>query len=758
MGELFISKFNNREYISKQLYNSVKDMNDVIPLDFNLDEYNNEVLEEQLIKYKDYFDKMYEGIDENIHLDDEQRKAILADEDISLIIAGAGTGKTTTMASKVKYLVDIKGVPPEKILVMSFTKKSTLELERRICYDFNVPAKVTTFHSLGYMYIKAIFNNRHCYIADDNIRNSIFYEFFKERIFPYKNKIKEIVDIYSKVVGSWIFSRDFLENNEKYETYDDYFNAYKKSVISKMSDEELEKAVKSKIDNELNQENIVTIKDELVKSKGEAIIANYLFCNGIDYEYEKIYEELMDVVYRPDFTLELNGEKVYIEYFGFSDTDPINNSKYLRIRKIKENYHRKHHNKFISINGDREVNIIMKLSSELKRLGFIFNRRSNKEIYYQILSRNPLSQMYNLKDFFYNVIDIIKSSVDRDEYHSIISDYIRMLPPTEKIEAKKQFYYINEFYLYYQDKLYGASDYGFDFSDLIFYANKYVSRLGLSDSLDFKYIIIDEYQDISKERYEFTKSIADRSHAKIVAVGDDWQSIYGFSGSRVEYTYNFQKYFEDSALLKISNTYRNSQNLINYSGDFIMRNDTQIKKNLYSDKELSNPIIFEKYDGAVEDEYEVLKRVILKIHNENPTHKIMVLARNNSMIERCFREVDLIDDIGSKITYVGYEDIFIEGMTIHKSKGLTCDEVIVIGLNNQFPSEGHSKFWIESLFKKPIEDEKIPFAEERRIFYVALTRTRNRVHLLTNVNAKYRSPFVDEIAYIINDKKKTGEK
>lgn len=129
----------------------------------------------------------------------------------------------------------------------------------------------------------------------------------------------------------------------------------------------------------------------------------------------------------------------------------------------------------------------------------------------------------------------------------------------------------------------------------------------------------------------------------------------------------------------------------------------------------------------------------------------MILARTNGMINRCFNEIDLIDDIGTKITFVGYEDIEIDGMTIHKSKGLTCDEVIVIGLNKSFPSEQHDIFWLESLFKQPLVEENIPFAEERRIFYVALTRTKNHVYLLANKNAKYRSPFVDEIAYIVDE-------
>lgn len=754
MEEQFISKLKNKEYISKHLYNNIKHISNIIPIGFDLEKYNNEVLNRYLIEYKEYFDNMYINIDPNIHLDTEQRKAILSDEDFSLIIAGAGTGKTTTMASKVKYLVDKKDIPPEKILVMSFTKKSTLELEKRICYDFNIPAKVTTFHSLGYMHIREIFNNRKCYIVDSNIRRNIFYNYFKEYIFPYKDKIKEFIAIYTNCLNSWLFSKHFMNNYEKYTSFEHYFKAYKEFKIRELkNDQELEKAIKDKIDNSLNQEDILTIKEELVKSKGEAIIANFLFCNGIEYEYEKIYENLMDEnkVYKPDFTLELHGQKVYIEYFGFSDPDPINNKKYQREKELKESYHIKHRNKFISISYTKEENIVSYLTQELEKLGFILHPLSNKQIYDAILSSNPLSQIYPLAEFFYNMIDAIKSSPKRENYYNIIKEYITTLSKEEQNQAQRQFYYIMEFYKYYQKNLYGSNDYGFDFSDLIFYANKYISTIGSNNNLNFEYIIIDEYQDISQERYEFTKNIAIKNNAKIVAVGDDWQSIYGFSGSKVDYTYNFQKYFKDSKLLKISNTYRNSQNLIDYSGKFIMRNEKQIKKDLYSNKSLSNPIRFEIFDSEEEDEYQALKRLILKIHNEHPTHKIMILARNNSMINKCFNEIDLKDDIGTKITFVGYEDIMIEGMTIHKSKGLTCDEVIVIGLNKNFPSENTSTFWLKNLFKQSLLEESIPYAEERRIFYVALTRTKNYVYLLASRNAKYRSPFVDEIAYIINE-------
>ena len=129
----------------------------------------------------------------------------------------------------------------------------------------------------------------------------------------------------------------------------------------------------------------------------------------------------------------------------------------------------------------------------------------------------------------------------------------------------------------------------------------------------------------------------------------------------------------------------------------------------------------------------------------------MILARTNKLIKRCYDDPELKDDVGTKIKYVGYEEIDIDGMTIHKSKGLTSDEVILIGLNQNFPQADYELFWLESLFKAKPAQESIEFAEERRLFYVALTRTKNHVYLLVNKNPKQVSPFISEIYNIVKD-------
>lgn len=740
MKEEFLNKIKNNEYISNRLYQSVKDEYQT----FNIEEYNNKVLDNLKEKYKDYFQNMFKGIDDNIVLDDEQIKAILSDEDSALIIAGAGTGKTTTMTAKVKYLVDIKKVEPSKILVMSYTKKATQELEKRIVGDFNIPVHITTFHSLGLEYIRNIFKNRKCSVIDYNDRKEIFFNYFCE-VFKDKNKLKDILNTFevSKVNMSWVFSKWFLQNYEKFNTFEELIEEYKRHKIeeAKNSSIGIKGFINNWVEKRINSEDVVTIQGEYVKSASEAVIANYLYKNGIIYSYEKIYSELMEdrKVYKPDFTIDVAGEEIYIEYFG------IDEEKYNKNKEQKIKFHKEHNNIFIDLDMTPIEKIEEELNKKLQEYGVKYSKKTDEEIYSRILDNNKLSLIYPFKNLFYEIINVIKESVNRENYQEIIKDYINTLKE-EKNDAIKQYKYLNEFYVYYQKNLYGAEIYKFDYSDLLYYANKYIENISINNDLNFEYIIIDEYQDISQYKYELAKKTVDRNHAKIYAVGDDWQSIYSFSGSRIEYTYNFKKYFKDAVLFRINRTYRNSQELLNVSGEFVMRNPNQIKKYLLSNKHLNRPVEFVYFDDN--HEYDKLKEIILNIHNSNPNHNILVLGRTNAIINRCFDTDYLNDELGTKISFIGYEDIELEGMTIHKSKGLTFDEVIVIGLNKSFPSSDKSNYWIISLFRYPSVIEKIPYAEERRLFYVALTRTKNKVYLLVNKDETKQSVFINEIKEI----------
>ena len=176
-----------------------------------------------------------------------------------------------------------------------------------------------------------------------------------------------------------------------------------------------------------------------------------------------------------------------------------------------------------------------------------------------------------------------------------------------------------------------------------------------------------------------------------------------------------------------------------------MKNPMQIKKELISAKSVEKPIQFISFS----DEVLKVKELIVNIYLQHPDYKVLILARKNKNIKELFNDEDFRDNIGTKVTLAGFEDIKIKAMSIHKSKGLTYDEVIIIGLDRDFPTGNRSNFWMEELFRPKDNEEKYAYAEERRVFYVGLTRTKNHVYLLVNQDASLRSPFIEELYQII---------
>ncbi len=272
-----------------------------------------------------------------------------------------------------------------------------------------------------------------------------------------------------------------------------------------------------------------------------------------------------------------------------------------------------------------------------------------------------------------------------------------------------------------------------DFDDLISYATKITKSKKRIKKL--KYIIIDEYQDTSYIRFRLINEIISKTKAHLLVVGDDFQSIYKFSGCDISLFLNFKDYFspKSTKIMKLEHTYRNSQELITIAGKFIMKNKTQIKKCLTSNKHLKRPIKIIKYRNIKEEFIKV-------IHSLPNKYQILVLGRNN-------KDVNML--LGKSVTYkdnkivVEKEDKEITYMTIHKSKGLESDIVIIINLENNITSLP-SQIKEERLIRLTVKNkEKFPYAEERRLFYVALTRTKNEVYLL--VPQKNPSIFIEEL-------------
>ncbi len=266
-----------------------------------------------------------------------------------------------------------------------------------------------------------------------------------------------------------------------------------------------------------------------------------------------------------------------------------------------------------------------------------------------------------------------------------------------------------------------------DFDDMIFLATKLVKEKGINKN--YQYIIIDEYQDTSTVRENLVKEIVNKTHAYITVVGDDFQSIYRFSGCDLNNFLDFPHNFKPVKKLYLTSTYRNSQELINVAGSFVMENPRQIKKTLTSKKSITKPLTFLYYKNEKKD----FLKALAYINSSN----LMILGRNNLDIYNvCYP--NLIKD--NHITYNNTNTYY---KTIHKSKGLEEDNILIINLTND-PNSLPSKIKDEKILKYVLAHKDIyPHEEERRLFYVALTRTKNCCYLY--INKKNSSIFVEEL-------------
>lgn len=702
---------------------------------------NKKYVDRHLLSEKSYFDHLFDGIDSNILLDEEQRKAILIDEDYSLIIAGAGSGKTTTMAAKVKYLIEKNGVSPKKIILLSFTRKSTKDLKHLLNEQFRLNVDVFTFHKLGLQFLRNIYNKSPKIIGEGGLI-TILSNYFINIVFKDKLLLKRYLTYFDSYL---VIDHSAID----YNSYEDYYSHYIDLRYEKVKDnlkEEIEKMVKHRV--KIGR----TINGEMVKSEGEVKIANYLYLNKIPYQYEKPYYFPLPNgrTYQPDFTI-LN-EDIYIEYFGlatlkkngeyFSDV-----SNYQKEIGMKKRTHSMYETDLIEIYGNYEEkhDILDILDKELVKRRISKEKRTEKEIFYRLMETASMYPYYNFINLISNFISYFK------EMDYSIDDFGLLIDKASDEKIKGQLDLICDMYRYYQNEL-REQNY-IDFQDMIHTAYQDMDKIKEKKKwIQYDYVIVDEYQDISTSRYNFLKKISDLFEAKIVAVGDDWQAIYSFSGSDIDLFTKFYELMGYAEIVKITNTYRNSQELIDLAGKFIARNPLQIEKQLKSSKRLNKPVelVPYDYDEVVDNLPEMVDKLIQAIYSNNPSDRILLLGRFNDEIDslldsKYFYRKFKGDD---RIVCCSVPKAYIEFLSVHKSKGLGYDQVILLnGLNvvKGFPSQMKDEPIIAYLKSQKVTDEKIEYPEERRLFYVAMTRTKNKLYIMYPRNIDDRSSFVREI-------------
>lgn len=698
-------------------------------------EHNHRFVESELERCDTFFRTIA-----HYSLDRQQRECCVVDDDSMLVVAGAGSGKTSVIMAKVAYLVNERGVDPSEILLISYTNKAAGEMTERIaqCLPGN-GVKAMTFHKFGMELIRASVDMPYD-IADETKLQRLAH--------------KMMTGAGDVVPGGY----DLII---KYFAY--YFNADQTSK----NDESLGE----KIDRErtLNLETLksmtgacatgahdghLTLGGERVKSFEEVLIANFLFLNGIDYEYESKYpKEYVDDghhrIYRPDFHLVTFD--VYLEHYGvdragnpppyFSD---VEKKKYKEGMDWKRRLHREHGNKYVeSFSWWSQENVLFKnLEAALRNVGVKFQPRDSGEVW-RMLCEKAKHQLDEFEKLIVSFISLYKSNGFCEGH---FDELLKLKAATEHDTERQRVFLkiVRDVYVKYQKSLQVENAY--DFNDMIGKSTEIVNGLDVG-SLPFKYIIIDEYQDASMGRMRLLDAVVKKTGAHLFCVGDDWQSIFRFAGSDINLFTHFSDFFGTAAVtMKIENTYRNSQDLIDIMGWFVMKNPDQIRKALKSKRSYVNPIRPIRYNQSVPNEYEnALSAALGMIASETKGHKssVMLLGRTK------YDEQGLENHPILRKTGEGRYDIRLhpelscQFLTVHKSKGLEADYVILLNAKNSllgFPNLIADDPILQIVLSAP---EPYDYAEERRLFYVALTRTRNAVFIL--MPEKLYSPFMDDL-------------
>ncbi|MBI1493178.1 UvrD-helicase domain-containing protein [Rhodobacteraceae bacterium MYP1-1] len=666
---------------------------------------------QQLPQWADFFDTF-----ESNPLTPEQRISILADEDATLVLAGAGSGKTSVITAKAGYLIKSGIRQPEEILLLAFARDAAKEMSERIEERCGEPLEARTFHSLAYDIIGVVEGSKPA-LAAHATDDKAFMALIKEILRYLVHTVAEV----SKSIIGW-FSHARLEGKTEWDfkKKHDYY-----TYVEKM--------------------DLRTLQGEQVKSFEELMIANWLFENGIEYEYEPNYEhKVSEGGYRdycPDFRLKKSG--VYIEHFGVRRTKKndgtyhlttapfVDREEYLEGMAWKRDIHSEHDTTLIeTFSYEREDGRLLEALAEKIAPFETPNPRSRETLF-----------------------DIVVEMKQADSFVQLIGTFLRhykgggyQLAECENKAGKLKLgrratAFLSVFaplYAEYQRRLDGR----IDFEDMILRASNYVEN-GAYHS-PFKHILVDEFQDISRSRGCLVQALkAQHVDARVFAVGDDWQSIYRFAGSDINLMRGFGQEFGGAfdgrsdvhRVVDLGRTFRSVDQIAYAAKKFVLQNPVQLKKTVIPAGTADHPAL-RVVSTYRHDADEKLKQVLRSLHeiavSKRKPESVLLLGRYRylapSNLAQLRRE---------------FPSLNISFRTIHSSKGLEADHVILLNLyrgRTGFPSE-----IVDDPLLNLVSPDAEPFenAEERRVMYVALTRARHTVTLMGS--ASKQSAFVTEL-------------
>lgn len=561
----------------------------------------------------------------------------------------------------------------------------------------------------------------------------------------YENTDALFVKIYHELLNDKKFKKSVIEYFIDYQTPEKEWEKRKNERRQQLS-EQKEVRLKATFPD-------MDGKTVYVRSEQEQKICFALSSLSVKFRYEEPYEHpLVDEMhsqYKPDFSIyfEQGGEtkRIYLEHFGVDEhglvpiwfakdrgiTYEEANQKYNDGITWKKAAHEKFGTKLLTTSSAdfHYSDIREKLKTLLEKADVSIQEKTDAELYDMVLPPNSKHEKAFIR-LVVTFVTLIKSSCKSVD---------EVLRQTKNAGDERSTFIIKNIfqpvYKRYIEELANINQ--IDFTDAILQATDICRS---SHPVKYDYIIVDEFQDISVDRYNFLKVLREGNPpAKLYCVGDDWQSIYRFSGSDMALFNQFSDYFGQTEINKIETTYRFGEPLVSLSSQFIQRNEAQIKKNIHPfNPQVKTELQFCDYERR--DYCNVIGQLVASI----PLDKSVFLLGRYSFDDYYLSFMYKFVKEGNRFFYI-IGDRKIEFLTVHKSKGLEADYVIILQCNKDtygFPSLVSDDPVLNYVLTK---SDQYPYGEERRLFYVAITRAKVKTYIL--YDRRFPSVFVDEFLH-----------
>jgi len=664
-------------------------------------------------------------------LNDKQNEAVVSTDKRLLVLAGAGSGKTKTLLQKIIYLIEELGVSPSSILAITFTKNATNEMLDRLIvsadntgqYEEIITSK--NLNKIEKEQIRYLQQKKYKWVDSLTVRtfHSFCYSILRNYgVNEFDNKFKIIGDEKRD-------EEDDLSKNVAPETV---FEVIHKLLIEQCEDISyllqlkryildyiIDKVHLNKTDNKFiprDGKYYTSLDGTKVRSKSEQFIADWLYRHSIKFVYEPLLN-VKDFYFRPDFFIP--DANLYIEHVTDKSYSMANKEEQfhlgnLLLVKTFENMT----NDSALFNHTLDSILKNRLPSNyFKTISLNFKEEFNgyhenvKDFVTQIMRITDMIKVENIE------IDNVLSDARKDQHERVRNFYELAIPLVKKYIE----YCTNKSYLDFNDLISRSTSLFKNHEDI---ANKYKHK--------YKYILVDEFQDVNNLQVELIKLLL-TDQSQLFCVGDDWQSIYGFRGSNVNYIVDFENHFPNANVVKLNLNYRSTDNIVGASNEVIKNNKNKVEKEVYSSKKSEHKIVV--FAGSSEEEniQFCFERVNELFKEGFASDDILFLYRRTKMYSPYFFKFK-------------NEGIKVQAKTIHAAKGLEAKVVFILGLKEG--SGGFPDIWLEDRIFQVIKkaNHDILLEEERRLFYVAITRAKDKLFLITEKGNE--SSFIKEIPEI----------